>query len=81
MFVLEICSGDITAVITGWLQLLLEYSSGGDIMSGSSAVIQSLNERKQHRKLLTYVENRIADCSALDDCMIWTLDFTENRYY
>jgi len=44
------------------------------------------------KKLLTYVhammlivelleererENRIADCLALDKCMIWTLDFTE----
>ena len=29
-------------------------------------------------KLLTYMQNRIADCLAFDMCTIWTLDFTEN---
>jgi len=38
-------------------------------------IVELLEETERERERER--ENRIADCLALDKCMIWTLDFTE----
>ena len=40
-----------------------------------NANIVSIYNREE---MFTYTQNSLTDCLVLEECMIWTLDFTEN---
>ena len=55
--------------------LRLKWESHGDLHSHKvNANVVSILRRT---KLLAYTQNRIANCLSLDECMIWTLDFSK----